>query len=116
MECYWGSFKLFFFFFYEKILHPPKAQKTTKKHKKHQKHNTLQANSKNMLVPLNHTFEQKLVFLGPLEKLNCLNHLIYITTVTVLVSKFVFILSSITFCTKQALTFGWCSIRVHIAC
>ena len=33
MECYWGSFKLFIFF-YEKILHTPKAQNTTKKHKK----------------------------------------------------------------------------------
>ena len=37
-------------FFYEKILHTPKAQKSTKKH---QKHKMLQVNSKGMVVPLN---------------------------------------------------------------
>ena len=58
---YQGSFKLFNYFFYEKILHTPKAQKSTEKHKKvrknkdatEQKHKTLQANSKGIVVPLN---------------------------------------------------------------
>ena len=40
-DCKWSVFGVvlnsLFFFFYEKILHTPKAQKSTKKHKKAQK-------------------------------------------------------------------------------
>ena len=59
---------LFIFFFYEKILHAPKAPKSPKKHKDatKQNHETLQANSKGMVVPPHqkwyfHTYDQKIV-------------------------------------------------------
>ena len=60
-----------------------KAQKSTKKHQKAikstKKHKTLHGNSKGIVVPLPY-IRTKTSLLGPFEKLNCLDDLIYITT------------------------------------